>query len=65
VEDSDSGLAFVELAQHDIGVFGSCDAIALLCTVKAGARRVLYMWLGSEVCMLQLVYAISHCVRVW
>jgi hypothetical protein len=49
VEDSDSGLAFVELAQHEIGVFGSCDAIALLCTVKAGARRVLYMWLGSEV----------------
>ncbi len=34
----------------EVGIFYSDSAIALLVTLKNGARRVLYLWLGKNVC---------------
>ncbi len=33
----------------EVGIFYSDSAIALLVTLKNGARRVLYLWLGEKV----------------
>jgi hypothetical protein len=46
VDGGSEGLSF---ASAPVGLFSSTDAIALLCTFKAGARRVLYLWLGVDV----------------
>ncbi|KAG5175400.1 hypothetical protein JKP88DRAFT_351513 [Tribonema minus] len=49
VDGGAEGLAFKDVPSDAIGVLKSSDATALLCTLKAGARRVLYLWLGLDV----------------
>ncbi len=42
-------LSFIPLRPSEVGIFYSDSAKALLVTLKNGARRVLYIWLGEKV----------------
>ncbi len=42
-------LSFIPLRPSEVGIFYSDCAKALLVTMKNGARRVLYLWLGENV----------------